>query len=497
MNAGPIGRPPGAAAGGEAARAIGRLAGIGAFAAMLLAPAPSAISGQAWTVAALAALMAVWWMSEAVPLAATALAPLIVLPVLGVLSFERVAQSYAHPLVFLFLGGFVIAKALEHWSLHRLIAGAIIRRAPASGAGIIAALMAATAFLSMWISNTATAMVMVPIAQSIAGTAGRDSRRAGAAAGEGDFAAALLLGVAFSSTIGGMATLIGTPPNALLAGYLETAVGVDVGFGQWMALGVPVALVLLPVTWFILTRVVFTVRVGDAAQAARATEALGRTALTPGARRAAAVIALAGLALVLRPLIETVLPGLALSDAGIAVAGALLLMLLPSGDGTGGRLIGWEQAKEIRWDVLILFGGGLALANAIEESGLSQGIGSVFAVLDGLPVALIVLFAMALVVFLGELASNTAMAAIFLPIAGAAAVGLGADVLDLVLPIGLAASLGFMLPVATPPNAIAYGTGWVTSAQMLRAGTVLDAVSILVAYVIAMALVPVIFGGGS
>jgi sodium-dependent dicarboxylate transporter 2/3/5 len=219
--------------------------------------------------------------------------------------------------------------------------------------------------------------------------------------------------------------------------------------------------------------------------------------LTPGARRAAAVIALAGLVLVFRPLIETVLPGLALSDAGIAVAGALLLMLLPSGDGTGGRLIGWEQAKEIRWDVLILFGGGLALANAIEESGLAQGIGSVFAVLDGLPVAVIVLFAMALVVVLGELASNTAMAAIFLPIAGAAAVGLGADVLDLVLPIGLAASLGFMLPVATPPNAIAYGTGWVTSAQMLRAGTVLDAVSILVAYVIAMALVPVIFGGGS
>ncbi len=413
------------------------------------------------------------------------------LPLLGVSPIEAVAVSYAHPLIFLFLGGFLIAKGLERWGLHRRIAIGLVRVGPRGPAGLVGSLMAATAFLSMWISNTATAMVMLPIAQSII----QSMRQEGVTAGElSGFAAALTLGIAFSATIGGMATLIGTPPNALLAGYLQSSHGIEIGFGTWMLLGLPVVLVLLPVTWLLLTRVFFPVGEvsGDVATSmiSHAPEPAER--LPFGARMTAVIVALAALTLVLRPVIDSFVPALSLNDAGIAMAAALLLFVVPARDGT--KLLTWDHAKTIRWDVLILFGGGLALAAAIDGSGLSQVLGGMFASLQVLPLALVILVAMAVIVLIGELASNTAMAAIFLPVAGAAAIGLGGSPLQLVLPIGLAASLGFMLPVATPPNAIAYGSGEITSEQMLKAGSVLDAISILVVYAIAMAIGPWIFG---
>lgn len=469
------------------ARRIGLLAGPVVFIGMIASPAPAGLSDAGWSVAALTALMAIWWMTEAIPLAATALAPIVFLPLVGVKPLDALAPSYGHPLIFLFLGGFLIAKALERWGLHRRIAARIIRVGPKGPHGLIGSLMLATAFLSMWISNTAAAMVMVPIAQSII-----HSNRSLEAPPEetGGFGAALMLGIAFSATIGGMATLIGTPPNALLAGYMETAHGVRIGFARWMLLGIPIVVVLLPVTWLLLTRGVFNLGAHNIVAFA---EAAGQTRpetrdLPIGAKLAAGIITLAGLALVLRPLLETLFPALPLSDAGIVMTAALVLFATPAGGADSGMLLRWKDARTIRWDVLILFGGGLALAGAIESSGLSQAIGTFFSSFEFLSVWLIVLLIMAAVVYLGELASNTAMAAIFLPIAGSAAVALGGAPLDLVLPVGLAASLGFMLPVATPPNAIVYGTGAVTSEQMLKAGAILDVVAILAVYLIAMTI---------
>jgi len=455
------------------------------FITLVVAPAPSGLGDAEWSVVAIGVLMVVWWVTEAIPLAATALVPVVFLPLLGVKQIDEAAQPYAHPLIILFLGGFLIAKALEKWELHRRIASILMRIGPGGPAGLIGSLMAATAFLSMWISNTATAMVMVPIAQSIIQSL---RQKDVPVRGLNEFAAALMLAIAFSATIGGMATLIGTPPNALLAGYMQSSHGIDIGFGTWMMLGLPVALVLLPMTWLILTRLLFDVGQIDKG----ATRDLLNNAPTMseglplGARLTAGVVTLAAIALVLRPFLQNLLPSVPLSDAGIAMGAALLLFVIPAGD--GGKLLDWNQAQTIRWDVLILFGGGLALAAVIDDSGISLALGNLFSSFGTLPLPLVILLTMAAIVLIGELASNTAMAAVFLPIAGATAVGLGSAPLDLVLPVGLAASLGFMLPVATPPNAIAYGSGEVSSQQMLKAGAVLDVISILVVYTIAVTI---------
>lgn len=475
------------------ARRIGLAAGVAACLLMLLAGPPDGLAPRAWAVAAVGVLMALWWMTEALPLAATALLPIVAFPLLGIEALEVTARAYANPLIFLFLGGFLIARALERWQLHRRLAYAVMAHGGGSARTLVGSLMLATAFLSMWISNTATAIVMVPIGQSIVASHLQGGRLDPASARH--LGPAVMLGIAFSATIGGMATLIGTPPNALLAGFLSNTYGIAIGFGQWMLVGLPVALILLPLTWLLLTRWSFPLP--GLALAPAATE----TALPPLARAEKRLIAVAGATaalLVLRPLIERVLDdaglaGLALGDAGIVMAGALLLFAIPAGGAEDRRLLDWSDARSLRWDVLILFGGGLTLAAAIEASGLAHWIGIGFGALEGLPVALLVLIAMAVVVYLGELASNTAMAAVFLPIAGAAALGMGTTPLALAVPIALAASLGFMLPVATPPNAIVFGSGAVSARQMLKAGALLDVIGILVVYAVASLLGPLVF----
>ncbi len=471
---------------GPAIARYGLIGGMAAFLGMVAAPAPADWPDDAWTVAALAVLMAVWWATEALPLGATALAPIVFAPLLGVAPIEQVAGAYAHPLIFLFLGGFLVGKALERWRLDRAVASLALRFGAGGGRGLIGSMMVATAFLSMWISNTAAAMVMAPVALFVARSRARET---GPGRRSDDLAAAVMLGVAFSATIGGMSTLIGTPPNALLVGYLEAQHGVTIGFAQWMLFGAPMALALLALTWFVLAHVAFRLGKFDAPSRRDAAVEQGLAEpLKPGARLVAAIAAVAVLALVLRPALASIAPSLPLSDAGVLMTAALVLFAVPSGEGRGERLLRWEDARTIRWDVLILFGGGLALASAIDSSGLSRAIGAVFAALDHLSVAAIVLLGMSVMVLLGELASNTAMAAIFLPVAGAAAGALGAAPLDLVLPIGLAASLGFMLPVATPPNAIVYGAGAVSSGQMLRAGAILDVLSVPVVYAVAVTI---------
>ena len=354
--------------------------------------------------------------------------------------------------------------------------------------------MAATAFLSMWVSNTATAMMMLPIGQSITLAATDkgtdvDSKHAGA------FRPALMLGIAYAATIGGMGTLIGTPPNALFAGFMEESYSIEIGFARWMLIGIPAVLVLLPIAWLVLTRIAFKLPQtlhGLSEDSVNKAVSHGDR-MTADEKTVAILLLVAAAGWVLRPLLEIILPGLKLSDAGIAIAIAILLFLVPSRSEPGRNLLSWDEARNVRWDVLILFGGGLALAEAIASTGLANWIGTSSSAFTALPWLVLILMVTAVIVLLGELASNTAMAAVFLPVAGAAAVGLGSSPTLLTMSVALAASLGFMLPVATPPNSIIYGSGEISMQDMLRAGVLLDILGILAVSFLAVAIGPLIF----
>jgi len=454
--------------------------GLGAvlFAALLVLPPPEGLPLPAWRTAAMAVLMAVWWASEALPVAATALLPLILVPLLGIGGMDDAAAPFANPLIFLFLGGFVLALAMQRWNLHRRIALAVVARSGRRPEGLIAGFMAATAFLSMWVSNTATTMMMLAIAVSVVGVVARtpaaeDMEDAANAARTParNFATALMLGIAYAASIGGLATLIGTPPNALLAAFVAERTGTEIGFARWMAVGLPVSLLLLPVAWALLVRLVFPcagAHTPDVAAIAEMRRAMGR----PGAaeRRVAVVFALAALAWIGRPFLALVPPLDRLSDPTIAVAAALALFLIPSGTVKGQTLMNWDWARRLPWGTLILFGGGLSLANAVAASGLAAWIGAALGGLAAWPSLLLVAAVAGIVLLLTELTSNTATTATFLPVIAALAAGAGLAPLLLLVPAALAASCAFMLPVATPPNAIVHGSGHVTLPQMVRAG---------------------------
>jgi sodium-dependent dicarboxylate transporter 2/3/5 len=469
-------------------RLIGLIMGPLVAVAVFASPAPAGLSQTGWWIAGIGLWMALWWMTEALPLAVTALLPLIMFPLLGLRGIEATTPAYAHPLIFLFLGGFLLARALHVWELDRRIALTVLRYAGASPRGVIAGLMAVTAFLSMWVSNTATTMVMLPIGLSIVATLGQED-------GDADndsVATALLLGIAYAATIGGMGTIIGTPPNALFAAFMAKAYDIEVSFFRWMLIGVPLVIVMLPIAWLVLTRLAFRIpgrTPGDNAQHTADLIAAKLAALAPVSRpqrMLAGLMTLVAAAWIFRPLLADLMPWLKLSDAGIAMTGAVLLFLLPVDLKRGRFLLSWTEAAKIRWDVLILFGGGLALAAAIGESDLARWIGAQLIGLKALPVILLLLAVGVLIVFVGELASNTAMAAVFLPVAGATAIAMGEPAFVLTLPVALFATLGFMLPVATPPNAVIFGSGAVEMRHMLRAGIVLDIVGIAV---VALAIV--------
>ena len=471
-------------------------AGVAAAVALIALPPPEGLSEPAMAAAGIGLMMAIWWLTEALPLPATALAPLALFPLLGVAPLEAVATAYADPLILLFLGGFLIARAIEAWDLHRRLAVAALARTGRRPSSVVAAIMAAAAFLSLWISNTAATMVMAPIAAAVAAARPQDADEDADEDEDEDedYAAALMLGVAFAATIGGMGSLIGTPPNALFAAYMREAHGIEIGFADWMLVGLPIALILLPIAWAVLTR--FAFRLKDAAALTPA--ALGPIApMSAGARRVAIVACCAAAGWIARPGIAALAPELQLSDAGIAMLAALALFALPSGAPERPRLLDWETAAGLRWDVLLLFGGGLALAQAIDRTGLALWIGDRAQALEGWPVWALIAAIALVIVYLGELASNTAMAAVFLPVAGATALGLGADPLAFALPVALAASIGFMLPVATPPNAIAFAHPAVTRARMLRAGAPLDLIGVIVALLIGGVLGPLVFGATS
>lgn len=507
---------------GPGVRRTARVAGPLLLLATLVLPGPADLSAAGWRTTGVGLLMAVWWVTEALPIPATALLPLVLFPVLGIADVDAAARPYAHPLIFLFMGGFMIALAMERWDLPRRISLLTIRALGTGPRRLIAGFMLSTAFFSMWVSNTATTLMMLPIGLSVIHLVEREpASGAGGAppAARRQFSVALMLGIAYAASIGGVGTLIGTPPNAFMAGYLSETYGVEVGFARWMAVGLPLVAVGLPSAYLLLTRVLFPMEMeevpGGRALIERELEEMG--SMSRPERRVAVVFVLTALAWITRPLLDDVVPGL--SDAGIAMTGALLLFLVPSGagpasggggavegggageegEGGGGAghagfLLDWTWAKKLPWGVLILFGGGLSLAGAIADTGLTEWIGGAVGGLSAFPTLAVVAVATGVTILLTELTSNTATAAAFLPIMASVAVGIGENPYLLVIPAALAASCAFMLPVATPPNAIVYGSGRLSIPQMAKAGVWLNLALVALITVLAYTLLPVVFG---
>jgi sodium-dependent dicarboxylate transporter 2/3/5 len=463
------------------------------FAVLALAPAPQSLHEPAWATAAVAAWMVVWWATEAVPLAATALLPLALLPALGVADVADAATPFANPLIFLFLGGFLIALAMQRWELHRRLALAIVVRAGVGPKRLIAGVMLATAALSMWISNTATAMMMLPIGLSLV-AAVKDRPDPPGDADHANFATCMMLGIAYAASIGGLGTLIGSPPNALLASFMSQEFGIRVGFADWMLFGVPVVLVLLPIAWLTLTRITFPVSDrGDAEAAAavgRSLAALGP--LSGPEKRVAAVAGVVALAWITSPLLQSVWAAYP-SDTGIAIIGAVILFAVPADWERREFLLDWDSARRAPWDILLLFGGGLSLARAIDKTGLAAWIGGGLEAIAAYPAIVVAGGVCVLVIFLTELTSNTATTAAILPVVGALSIAAGLDPLVLAVPAAMAASCAFMLPVATPPNAIVYGSGHVTVLQMMRAGILLNVAGTVIITLVATSLVPLLY----
>ncbi len=457
---------------------------------LLLMDPPVGCGPTAWATAAVTVLMATWWVTEALPLPVTSLLPLPLLPALGIVDIGAAAAPYANPLVFLFLGGFLLAAGVQRHELHRRVALAVVSLAGPQPERLVAGVLGATGILSMWVSNTATAAMMLPIALALASLAANESDQDRARR----FTVAILLAIAFGANIGGIATLVGTPPNALMAGFLKETRGIEIGFGEWMLVGVPVAGVLLVLAWWLLARRVFAV--GDhplpGVDEFVASERFVLGELSSAQWRVAFVVGLAAFGWLTRPLLTVWFPDLALTDAGIAVACALLLFVLPADSIRGPALLDWRGTQGLSWGVLILVGGGLSLGAAIEASGLAAFIADQLQGTHAWSIPAVVAMIALVTIGLSHVTSNTATTATLLPIAVSLAAAAGQSVVTLAVAVALSASCAFMLPVATPPNAIVFASERMRVVDMIRGGAWLVVGSLIVVTLTTWLLVPLV-----
>jgi sodium-dependent dicarboxylate transporter 2/3/5 len=436
--------------------------------------------------------IATWWITEAIPIAATSLLPIVLFPLTGALGLEETTASFGHKYIFLYVGGFILAIAIERWNLHRRLALNIIRLIGSNVNRIMLGFMVATAFLSMWISNTASSVMMLPIGVAIIkqlkdnpATIDDENRT---------FGKLLMLGIAYSASIGGMATLIGTPPNLVLAGIVQELYGVEITFQQWIIFGLPVSVLILFICWKYLTTYTRHFEQqsfpGGRAEIRRQLDQLG--AIGYEEKTVLIVFGLTAFAWITRSfLLERFIPGI--DDTIIAVAGGLLLFLLPARRGSGRAIVNWEEAVQLPWGILLLFGGGLAIAQAFKSTGLAEWIAGQLVALENVPVFLLLLVLIALVNFLTEITSNLATTAMLLPVLASLALTVGVHPYLLMVGATVAASCAFMLPVATPPNAVVFGSGYLTIPDMVRAGVVMNLVSIVLLSVIVYFFLPVVW----
>ncbi|MDO9548555.1 MAG: DASS family sodium-coupled anion symporter [Candidatus Marinimicrobia bacterium] len=494
---------------------IGLLSGIPLFLLVLFLPLSKTMDPLAHRTLAVAILMAWWWITEAIPIPATALIPILAFPVLKVLPLKEVVPSYGDSNIFLFMGGFFLAMAIQKWNLHRRIALHIIHVIGSGPHKIILGFMAATAFLSMWISNTATTMMMFPIGMAVI------VQISGFVENSDNynqkhlksFQVALMLGIAYAASIGGIGTKIGTPPNIVFAGAVRTLFpgAPEISFLQWMGVGLPLVLIFLPLTWLLLTRVIQPVDLPGLQDSSGIIDdelkKLGK--MKTGERLVLHIFILTALAWIFLKDIELgafTIPGWSnllgiekyVNDATVAIGSAILLFSIPVNFTKREFLLDWEWAIKIPWGILLLFGGGIALANGFKCSGLAGWIGGYLGLLSHLPLVIMIMATCFLLTFLTELTSNTATSAIFMPILALTALAMNIHPYLLMIPATISASCAFMLPVATPPNAIIFGSGCVTIPQMAKNGVVLNIVGIiivtLITYLIAIPLFGIILG---
>lgn len=504
-------------------RLIGLVAGI-LIALIIYFVMPNNLGAWPRLTAAIAAVMAIWWMTEALPIPVTALLPIVVFPVLvpaeesgGGIEVDDVGANYGSNIVFLFMGGFLLALAMQRWNLHRRIALLVLRGMGSNTSTLIGGFMIATGFLSMWVSNNATAVMMLPIGMSVLvllrkmTESDSSTKEAGTEATIGDesaeeiaptksrFGTAMMLAIAYAASIGSTGSLIGTPTNALLAAYMNSAHGYTIGFGRWMLVGLPVAVLLMFAAWFILVKVLFKPEVhhlpGGKELIHSEYENLGP--MSSAEKRVLSLFIAAAVSWISIPLISQQLLDLdstMISDAGIAILAGILLFLIPAGTQRGVRLLNWQSALDLPWGVMLLFGGGLSLSSQFTDSGLSKWLGTRIEGLAGAPVWVIVVIIVIGILALTEMTSNTPVAATFLPVASGVAMGTGIAPLMLCAPVAMAANNAFMLPVSTPPNAIAYASGYVRIGQMIKGGLLINVAATILITVASTTLLVWVFG---
>ena len=451
---------------------------------------PDSLGHDIRVTAAVAVLIGAWWITEAAPLAITALIPLIAFPATGVASMAELGAHYMSPIILLFLGGFILAMALQRWNLHKRLAIRIVLFIGTRPSRLVAGFMIATAGLSMWVSNTATAMMMIPMGMSMVTLLEQQKL----IPKKSKFGTALALGIAYGATIGGMGTVIGSPVNIIVVGYIRETLEYPVSFLQWMSVGIPFVVIMLFIGWFLLTKVFWKPEV-DSIPGGREIfeQQLRQLGKLQGGERAVLIIFVAtALSWVFIPTFSP--EGFWVDDTAIALIAAFACMLIPAKPREGVMVMTWKDAEQMPWDVLLLIGGGLALSSQITSSGLSTALGDSLSILAGAPLWVITLAVIIMLLLLTELTSTTATTAAFVPVVGGLALALGLNPVVLVIAAGMACTCAFMLPVATPPNALAYSTGSVTMKQMIQTGVWMNVVSVVVVTIVALTLVPAIFG---
>ncbi len=477
----------------------GLLLGPLLFIVFLIIPTPAEMSPEAQRVLASTAWIATWWVTEAIPIPVTSLLPIVLFPLTGAMAVGDTTAPYANPNVFLFMGGFMIAVCMEKWNLHRRVALLIINKVGTSPNRLVLGFMVATGFLSMWISNTATTMMMLPIGLAVIlqvatliqerGIKGIDVRK-----GKFNFGTCLMLSIGYSASIGGVATLIGTPPNIIFAGAAEELLGATIGFAHWMAFGLPISIVFMVIAWLYMTRIAYPTKLkeipGSREIIRKDLDKLGE--ITTEEKMIAAVFIFVALAWISRAFVlENIFP--MIDDALIAVMGAIITFIIPVDIKTGKFLNDWNTAVKVPWGILLLFGGGLAIAAGFSNSGLAEWIAMQLSILEGSSMIFIMLALVALVIYLTEITSNTATTSMMMPIMAAMAAAMHVHPYMLMITAAAAASYAFMLPVATPPNAVIFGSGYITIPQMVRAGSWLNIAGIIVITLFVYFWLPVVF----
>ena len=478
---------------------IGLFSGAGLFLIMMMLPPLPGLSDAAWMTAAVAVLMGVWWVSEAIPIPVTALLPIVLFPLLGISSVGSATAPFANPIIYLFMGGFIIAIAMEKSNLHKRIALNVIRIVGTKPLAIIAGFMISSAFISMWVSNTATALMMLPIALSVVHLV-EDKEDIKTKTPRYNFSICLVLCIAYGCNVGGIGTLIGTPPNALMAAYMLDNYNVNIGFATWMMVGIPLVVLSLPLVYWLLTRVLFPIKLEEIPGGKELIENELKKAgrMSKAENIVLSVFLFTATMWILPALMREFIPALkdyipVISDTVIAIMGAMLLFLIPLDFKKGEFTLGWVDTRKLPWDILVLFGGGLSLAAAISSTGLAEWMGEAMRGLDGWSALSLMVASITLIIFLTEITSNTATAAAFMPILASIAIAFSIDPLILVVPAAIAASCAFMLPVATPPNAIVYGSGYVSLPQMAKAGLWVNLLMIMMITIVMYLLLGVVF----